>query len=83
MSEVEVYRQAADLLHGLRVSCMEGSEYYPAQESISNVEGLSQVLLSICSLSNDNMEVAALSFKMGVYLGLQYKGLDKLDLLWK
>ena len=73
-------RQAADLIHGLRVSLLDGSEYCQAQESITNMKGVGQVLVNICALSQDNMEVAALSFKMGAYLGLQYR---KLDNIWK
>ena len=71
-----VHRQATDLIHGVMESLHKKSEYYQAQESIVNTEGLSQALVNICNFGKDNMEVAALSFKMGVYLGLQYRKLD-------
>lgn len=78
--ESTVYRQAADLIHGVMESLQSKSEYYQAHETIVNTEGLSQALVNICNFGKDNMEIAALSFKMGVYLGLQYR---KLDDIWK
>jgi hypothetical protein len=73
-----ICKQVADLIHGTRESLLETSEYCLAQESIASSEGLGQALISICSFSRDNMEVAASSFKMGVYLGLQYRKLDNI-----
>lgn len=75
-------KQSIDIITNVWESLKTDSEYYEAQTTISSVNGVNHALASICTFCKDkesNMaEVAALAFRLGVYMGLQYNKFDKM-----
>lgn len=69
-------KQSVDLIYGVLGSLQKDSDYCVAQKSIDETKGLNQALVSITSFSKDKTEIAVMAFKLGVYLGLQYRKLD-------
>ena len=72
-----VDKQSVDLIYGVLSSLQKDSEYCEAQAAIDKTKGLSQ-LVNISRFSEDDIEIAVMAFKMGVYLGLQYRKLDNI-----
>ena len=77
MSDI-VDKQSIDLIYGVLSSLQKDSEYCKAQAAIDETKGLSQALVNISRFSEDEIEIAVMAFKMGVYLGLQYRKLDNI-----
>jgi hypothetical protein len=69
-------KQSIDLIYGVLGSLQKDSDYCIAQKTLDETEGLNQALASIARFSKNKAEVAVMAFKMGAYLGLQYRKLD-------
>lgn len=71
-------KQSVDLMQGVWGSLQKDSDYCVAHKTIDETKGLNQALVNIARFSKDKIEVAAMAFRMGVYLGLQYRKLDNI-----
>ncbi len=78
--EILAQCEANEILIACADSCRTSSPYYKAHVKLTATKGLMLALMNLSAKENTSrLDLAQACFRLGVYMGLQYKRLEKME----